>query len=1009
MPIINKQNELNNCMQLYPELQSKEELEDLIYRVSSTTIDELYKQSKNDSENKFKFKSHKLNTEDVIDIGISSDLPFGSFCKSIVIDPLNLFFKDLKKIKIINDYTYFTTNVADQLISRIWELSYKTLIDELKTLKNEQLLIGKTEEARFAYFHDVLLKNDEYIEYLLDDNQQLSSTLRIIINRTLKNILAILHRTQAEWNNLLNQFHINNDAKLTLIDVGMGDTHQDGKTVCTLHFSDGSRIMYKPRNLEVDQAFQDFLKFLNTKRITEFNTVNFFSSSSDGWMEFISQKECTEEKQINEFYKKTGQYLAILYILNANDIHYENIIAHGENPILIDLESLFVPKPNHYFEEFDSSFQKAQEFLNTSVNSIALLPTEITRSIDGTDLYADLGGVSFNKKQISPYKSVILNNKNLESMDFSLKNLELEPKHNNPVLNGTTLEAYDYIQDIQDGFKSMYEWAIENKEELVSKIQQLFTGKRIRFINKSTMFYSKLLDMSTYPIFSKNSFYKKLLFHRVGLDGFKSGHPFLKHEYNDLLNMDVPYFSAITNTKNIYNSNGDDIGDILNDTPLERCLTKINNLSLTDLSKQLKLIETSFLNKRKGHEDCTKISFVQEKSNHPKYTINYHSYLKSAKNIGDHLINEMITADENGYWIAPSLEGEQENIWSPGLVSLDLYSGNAGISIFLAQLYSCTGEMKYKDAAYKAIEPIRKFITELEENSQLPFPLGVFSGTSGYLYALYKTGILLGNTELENLFFDNIDKLKSFVIKDKTFDVIGGVTGTIHMLLNIAANCHVTKNKNHLIRLSIELEKHLHQHPVFKDQGKIYAGFSHGIAGIMSCYALLYKNTKKPIYKNIAVELRDKLNNFYSPVQQNWYNSNQNNDISNGWCHGAPGILLSFLICMECGIEIDDTYVRIAINSTKDKALGNNITYCHGDLGTLSILERCANQLNDSVLSSQVELTFECLHQQYLKEIVSKNTIRHSYSFSLMIGITGAGLALINKVNKIKTNILWIN
>lgn len=1007
MPIINKKNELNNCMQLYPELQSKEELEDLIYRVSSTTIDELYEKSKN--ENKINFKYYKLNTEDVIDIGISSDLPFGSFCKSIVIDPLNLFFKDLKEIKIINNYTYFTKNVADQLISRIWELSYKTLIDELKILKNERLLIGETEETRFTYFHDILLKNDEYIEYLLNDNQELSNTLRIIINRSLKNILTILHRTEAEWNNLLTRFCINNDAKLTLIDVGMGDTHQNGKTVCTLHFSDDSRIMYKPRNLEVDQAFQGFLKFLNKKKVSKFNTVNFFSSGSDGWMEFISQKECTEEKQINEFYKKTGQYLAILYVLNANDIHYENIIAHGENPMLIDLESLFVPKPNHYFEEFDSSFQKAQEFLHTSVNSIALLPTEITRSVNGTDLYADLGGVSFHKKQISPYKSVILNNKNLESMDFSLKNLELEPKHNNPVLNGTTLEAYDYIQDIQNGFKNMYEWAIENKEELVCKIQQLFSGKRIRFINKSTMFYSKLLDMSTYPIFSKSSFYKKLLFHRVGLDGFKSGTPFLKHEYYDLLNMDVPYFSAITDKKKVYNSNGDDMGDILDNTPLERCLTKISNLSLTDLSKQLKLIEMSFLNKRKGHEDCTETSFIQVKSSHLKHTINYHSYLKSAKNIGDHLIDEMITVDENAYWIASSLEGEQENIWSPGLVSLDLYSGNAGISIFLAQLYSYTGEIKYKDAAYKAIEPVRKFIIELEDNSQLPFPLGVFSGTSGYFYAIYKISILLEDTKLKEVFFDNIDKIKSFVIKDKTFDVIGGVTGTIHMLLNIAANCHDTKNKNHLIHLSIELEKHLHQHPVFKDQGKIYAGFSHGIAGIMSCYALLYKNTNIQIYKNNAVELRDKLNTFYSPVQKNWYNSNQNSDISNGWCHGAPGILLSFLICMECGIEIDETYVKIAVNSTKGKGLGNNITYCHGDLGTLSILERYANQVNDSVVSSQVELTFERLHQQYLKEIVSKNTIRHSYSFSLMIGITGAGLALINKLNKIRTNILWID
>jgi lantibiotic modifying enzyme len=34
-------------------------------------------------------------------------------------------------------------------------------------------------------------------------------------------------------------------------------------------------------------------------------------------------------------------YLALLYVLEASDFHFENLIASGEHPVPVDLESLF--------------------------------------------------------------------------------------------------------------------------------------------------------------------------------------------------------------------------------------------------------------------------------------------------------------------------------------------------------------------------------------------------------------------------------------------------------------------------------------------------------------------------------------------------------------------------------------------------------------------------------------------------------------------------------------------
>ena len=45
------------------------------------------------------------------------------------------------------------------------------------------------------------------------------------------------------------------------------------------------------------------------------------------------------------FYIRFGEILALSYILNATDLHMENLIAYGEYPVIIDLET-FIQQPN---------------------------------------------------------------------------------------------------------------------------------------------------------------------------------------------------------------------------------------------------------------------------------------------------------------------------------------------------------------------------------------------------------------------------------------------------------------------------------------------------------------------------------------------------------------------------------------------------------------------------------------------------------------------------------------
>ena len=56
------------------------------------------------------------------------------------------------------------------------------------------------------------------------------------------------------------------------------------------------------------------------------------------WMEFVRATD-DSQGEVRRFYERQGGYLAILYALEATDFTRENLIADGERPVLLDLET----------------------------------------------------------------------------------------------------------------------------------------------------------------------------------------------------------------------------------------------------------------------------------------------------------------------------------------------------------------------------------------------------------------------------------------------------------------------------------------------------------------------------------------------------------------------------------------------------------------------------------------------------------------------------------------------
>ena len=124
---------------------------------------------------------------------------------------------------------------------------------------------------------------------------------------------------------------------------GAGDTHRHGRSVAIVEFSSGNRVVYKPRSLDVDRASATGRVDQRPWAVPAAARGAALIREDHGWAEFVAKPVCLARRDRRGSTNASGAYLAMLHALEATDFHYENVIASGEFPMLIDLEALFHP------------------------------------------------------------------------------------------------------------------------------------------------------------------------------------------------------------------------------------------------------------------------------------------------------------------------------------------------------------------------------------------------------------------------------------------------------------------------------------------------------------------------------------------------------------------------------------------------------------------------------------------------------------------------------------------
>ncbi|GAA0748787.1 type 2 lanthipeptide synthetase LanM family protein [Clostridium oceanicum] len=1002
-------------LQIVPEVKNEKALKELVKKASNLDIDYLAntlinKKIVNDEFDEV-LKNEKFYKLDDFALEFRDKIPFYFFYEPFINLNLNKWFKKIQNLHIIDDINVFFKNLIFCTLEKLSIYASRTLILEINIARMNNKLRNVSGSNTFEYYNYRLLNDKDYLCNLYSEYKELTKILLEKTNKYFEYNYEILKNIKNQLGNICEIYKKKlTDLKIISIKTGMGDEHKSGKSVSIINFIKGFKLVYKPRNSIIDSMFQRTLEWIEKKgknQILPIKKLKVINNDTFGLIEYINHDQCINIEEIKRFYVKVGQLIAVLHSLNAVDFHSQNIIAEGSNPILVDLETLFHPYVKIHSYKFETSSEKlANNIIENSVQSIGILP-HFLMDESVSDEVMDISGLGGSKIQKSPFKSYVVKNRGTDHIEVARDNLDILPEKNNPILRGKAQKSENYVNEIMSGFKASYNVILRNKNEYINWIMDNFKGNINRIIFRPTRNYTQLLNTSYHPDLLRNEEDRIVFFSRIFSNVEDSENQIVGLEFNNLMNNEVPSFNCRLDCKNIYDMKKNICIDYLDQTPLKLVYKRIMNFSEKDLYLQLRFIHIAFESKKSDyHKDITPIKFHQINNN--QLEIYSKKYIDLAIEIGNYIIDNSIVdkdVENNRTWVSPILAGRNEVGVGINPVGDDLYNGNCGVALFLIYLGYVTGKDKFIQSASEAIESRRKFIDSIEP--KYPLSIGAFSGISGTIYVLDKL-VQYGKRQSDKEYIEKyVNYLDEIVFMDKQYDLMGGALGCIAVLHPIIKSNNYP-NLNRVMKSIInKCCTHLINEKKKVDIGGVSwgnvtksTGFSHGNAGMIAYLSRLLNENWIENKKDLEVVIDQALKferALYIDKYKNWYKDNKKEQICYGWCHGAPGILLSK--CLAKDFRINDykwqKEIQSALNTTKSKSFGNNPSLCHGDLGNLEVLYIASEILEEKKLRNDCKLIFDEIYQTVIKERWKGKSFRGVDSYSLMVGLSGFGYSLL--------------
>jgi type 2 lantibiotic biosynthesis protein LanM len=754
--------------------------------------------------------------------------------------------------------------------------------------------------------------------------------------------------------------NVNAHSPVAAISAGRSDPHNGGRTVAIISFADGRRVVYKPKDLRLDVAWHALVGRLNRAGAPiQLKAVRAIACDGYGWTEFIDHAGCADADGSKQFFRRAGAWLALFHCFAASDMHQENMIAAGEHPVPIDLETILqAADGGHVHDGAGEAIAAAVEVVANSVMSVGLLPA-YGRSPEA-NVFA-MGGMTsdwtsqtqwtwseINTDAMRPGRSAPANN--------AIPNL--------PHVDGRYARFGDHIDDFLSGFADYAKFLrAQSRDPQQRDLFDGFAGLPVRKVARPTRFYHMLLqrlrDQRTWDdgvLWSAQAdFVARLADWDCDCD---PAWPLLRAERAALLELNVPHFVATSDGNEIRDASGI-AARSKESSGMERARARVENFTEREIAWQIELI-------RQNTGAVSRSASPTQNDRQPRQLRHLHRaaapareiFAAEADRVAAALTRHAIRRGPGAAWVGFDWLGDSE-VSQLACLGPDLYNGASGIALFLAAHAKVTGQASSAELALAAFVHVRRQLKGANA-ARLARALGI-GGATGLGSLVYAFSVIAGCLDDDALRTDAHAAAALFtddlIAADKRLDVIGGSAGAILGLLRLYRDCgsgdvltRAAKCGEHLLaqnRVGVEGRRSWCGRGIGRQP---INGMSHGAAGFAYALAALAQATGREEFARAACECIGFENATYDAVRHNWPDLRAvAKPWPSQWCHGAPGIGLARIATARRGSLDAILLLSDVANATEgaEHAWPQPIdTLCCGTLGAVEFWREAGRALS---------------------------------------------------------------
>ncbi|WP_115121540.1 type 2 lanthipeptide synthetase LanM family protein [Synechococcus sp. UW105] len=852
--------------------------------------------------------------------------------------------------------------LADSLLTRLCSLGEQVLWEEFNSERTPGTMLlahlgssgdGSGPPVRDHYERFIHRHRKDGLEHLLEEFPELGRFVGTVVILWLQSSTEMLERICDDRDVLERLFSIPMTHSLLAVQQGLSDPHRGGRAVAVLSFGSEmkaeQKVVYKPKDMGVDSAYQSLLTDLNRHSIlAPLRTLTIHNADGYGYMEYVPHLLVKDDIEMERFYVNAGRLTAVLHLLGCTDCHHENLIACGDQILLIDTETLLeADVPDHVSETKENQQEAQQSTLakrfQSSVLRSGLMPQWMF--LGGAKTAVDISALGMSPAKEATYLAHGWLGLNSDGMMPGRVSKTSEIPTSLPVGVGSDNPFKRFITPFCTGFQDQSDSLIKMRHSWLASDGplELFAGLRRRIVLRATRVYFTIQRQQLEPAALRSPLVQSLKIEQLArsflLSESKPLHwPVFCAEREQMQQLDIPFFTHVIDGDSLdLNQSGETLSDFIKTSGLSAARDRLLNLNQEEISFQLRLIRgacTAKQMRRSSEEILTDVTstdgFIVDQQN---------SEIESISKVVDK-INDLAIHDANGQveWLGMDLGGDGES-FSFGPVGLSLYGGSIGIACLMERMHSSinTGNLRVS-----ILKPLSQLLEQANDDERLRWwrdqPLGL-SGCGGILLALHE--LSLPNWVDELL----LSARSRFIDSDQQLDLIGGSAGLIAPLLTCSSDhalAVATEAGDHL--LATQTERGCWDQPRSRNPGLL--GFSHGTAGNAAALAQLHRATGESRFLNGAQAALLYERAHYNQSKGNWPDfreSDQDLNYMVSWCHGAPGIGLA-RSCLWGTSLWDDTCleeISIATATTTTFASSGQATdhLCCGSLGLMLTLE----------------------------------------------------------------------